>query len=227
MPKKAYEKIIDIGCGSGMSTIALANQFPKAQIIGVDLSEQMLEKAKELEIEAKWIKRDCSMPLEDLGKFDLVFSNAFLQWLPNQEQFLKQTKRILSEEGILAIQVPNWDNMPIKGCLDKVVQSYEEFQEPLQVNAHNDTMMGYYDMLVKDYEQVEIWQINYAHIMESYDAIIDFIKSAGIRPYLERLEPHRQMTFMEAIKALLPSIYPIQSDGKILFIFERVMFIAQ
>lgn len=227
LPKGEYKRIIDIGCGTGMSTWALRNKFLKSSIVGVDLSHEMLEKAQELKMDVEWIQRDCSKTLVDLGQFDLVFSNAFLQWLPNQEQFLKQTKEILSENGVLAIQVPNWDKMPIKECIDQVAQNFEEFQVPLQLNAHNDTLEGYYDMLVQTYEEVEIWQMNYAHIMDSYDAIIDFIKGAGLRPYFKRLQPDRQKAFVEAIKALLPTIYPMQVDGKILFVFERIMFIAK
>ena len=85
---KACIRILDVGCGSGMSTLALKNRFPEAEIIGVDLSAAMLENAKKLLPDVQWIQRDCSESLEDLGQFDLVFSNAFLQWLPDQEKFI-------------------------------------------------------------------------------------------------------------------------------------------
>ncbi|MBP3888649.1 MAG: methyltransferase domain-containing protein [Cellulosilyticum sp.] len=227
LPEGSYNRILDVGCGSGMSTVALRSQFPQAKIAGVDLSEQMLEKAKELEIDVEWIQRDCSKTLEDLGQFDLVFSNAFLQWLPHQETFLAQTKAILAKDGILAMQVPNWEQMPIKDCIDEVVEQFEEFKEPIALNAHNYSMNHYYDMLVKQYQAVEIWQTNYTHIMEDYHAIIDFIKGAGIRPYLQRLDEVRQETFIKEFEKRLPKIYPIQADGKVLFIFKRILFIAK
>ena len=70
-------RIIDIGCGSGMSTIQLRKRFREAEIIGVDLSESMLRQAKDSVEDVKWIRRDCSKKLNDLGTFDLVFFQCF------------------------------------------------------------------------------------------------------------------------------------------------------
>lgn len=62
-----------------MSTAALVSAFGDSEIIGVDLSEEMLAKARKNISQAIFIRRDCSQPLSDLGKFDLIFSNAFIQ----------------------------------------------------------------------------------------------------------------------------------------------------
>lgn len=98
-------RIIDIGCGSGMSTFQLRKRFRDSGIIGVDLSENMLKQAKSLIENVTWIRRDCSKKLNDLGTFDLVFSNAFLQWLHNQNEFIMNTRELLNENGIFAIQI--------------------------------------------------------------------------------------------------------------------------
>ena len=55
MIDKACARIFDVGCGSGMSTLALRNRFPKAEIIGVDLSAAMPENAKKLLSDVQWI----------------------------------------------------------------------------------------------------------------------------------------------------------------------------
>lgn len=70
-------RILDIGCGPGNSTDRLAKQFPNADILGVDFSEDMLKKARttypELRFEQSFIPDD----LDKLdGEFDLIFSNA-------------------------------------------------------------------------------------------------------------------------------------------------------
>lgn len=67
LPKGEYKRIIDIGCGTGMSTWALRNKFLKSSIVRVDLSHEMLEKAQELKMDVEWIQRDCSKTLVDLG----------------------------------------------------------------------------------------------------------------------------------------------------------------
>ncbi|MGL4344969.1 MAG: methyltransferase domain-containing protein [Cellulosilyticaceae bacterium] len=221
-----FERIIDIGCGSGMSTAVLAEKYPEAKITGVDLSDEMLAKAKELNLNIEWIKRDCSLPLDDLGKYDLVFSNAFVQWLVDQESFLKNVKNLLNERGIIAFQVPNWDEMPIKKCIDKVATRFEVFKDKVESNCSGMNMSRYYDILGRYYSEVEIWQTHYAHQMNSYDEIIAFISSTGLRPYLEKLDEEQKQAFTEQLKEQIKACYLIQENQKILFVFERVFFIA-
>lgn len=73
-----FKRIVDVGCGTGMSTAPLVSTWENAEIIGVDLSKEMLEKAREILPIVTFIQRDCSKPLFDMGAFDLIFCNAFV-----------------------------------------------------------------------------------------------------------------------------------------------------
>ncbi len=77
--------ILDIGCGPGNSTARLFKHFPGADITGIDSSDNMLKKAYETYPKLKFLK--CTVPdgLVSLGRFDLIFSNACLHWIPNHE----------------------------------------------------------------------------------------------------------------------------------------------
>ena len=57
---RTFGRILDAGCGTGMSTAALVSVFGGAEIIGVDLSEEMLVKARKNISQAMFIRRDCS-----------------------------------------------------------------------------------------------------------------------------------------------------------------------
>ncbi len=59
-----------------MSTAALVSAFGDLEIIGVDLSEEILVKARENISYAIFIERDCSQLLSGLGKFNLIFFNV-------------------------------------------------------------------------------------------------------------------------------------------------------
>ncbi|WP_054743609.1 class I SAM-dependent methyltransferase [Cellulosilyticum ruminicola] len=74
-----------VGCGSGMSTKILADRFKSAEIIGLDNSQSMFDKAKELGLNVEWILKNCNESLEAFDKVDIIFSNASLQWLKAQE----------------------------------------------------------------------------------------------------------------------------------------------
>lgn len=228
IPDGNYSRIIDIGCGSGMSTLPLEQRFPEAEIIGVDNSNEMLEKARQCSSKIRWEQRDCSKPLTDLGNFDLVFSNAFLQWLQNQEEFIANTVNLLNKNGIFALQIPNYDSMLVKKCVDKVTALFGSlFKEIENTMCHNKLLPEYYDILCKYYGNVTIWQTNYAHIMEDHKSIVNFVSSTGIRPYLQVLNGEKQNAFIEALIAELEKAYPVQKNGKVLFSFERIEFLAK
>ncbi|MFA6808362.1 MAG: methyltransferase domain-containing protein [Eubacteriales bacterium] len=228
IPDGNYLRIIDIGCGTGMSTLPLVQRFNCAKVIGVDYSKEMLQKAKLISQKVKWVQRDCSKSLDDMGDFDLVFSNAFLQWLQNQEEFIYNIYKILNQDGIFALQVPNYDNMPIKKCADRLVRSYgNRLEEVEKKMCHNKSLNEYYDILCDHFSDVEIWQTNYSHVMNNYEEIVDFISSTGIRPYLEIMDIGEQNQFKNYLKEEIKKEYTVQKNGKIIFTFERIEFIAR
>jgi len=224
------KRIIDIGCGTGMSTACIRERFPEAEITGVDLSESMLEKAKELMGDVRWIRRDCGKGLNDLGKFDVVFSNAFLQWLDNQEEFIKNTRELLNENGVFAIQIPTFEEMKIAGILKNVAARYDcdgSLFSDMKENCHTYTGEEYYDMFTKYYSDVEMWQTNYYHQMPDSDSIVDFIKSTALMPYLECLTNEQAEEFLHMLKRETAKGYKASKNGKVLFPFYRAFFLAR
>lgn len=226
---ESVERIIDIGCGTGISTLPLRNMWAKAEIIGVDHSESMLESARQSNQEITWLKRDCMEPLQDLGKFDLVFSNAVLQWLPDQEGVLRNLGLLLSEQGILAMQLPSFSEMTINDCIGRAVEAY---QSEKLVNIDRDlcncySPQNYYDILAKYYQDIDLWQTNYYHVMNSHEDILNFCKSTGLRPYLNRLNEVEQEGFLAAVLDEIMVQYQTQRDGKVLFEFKRIFFTAR
>lgn len=225
---KTFNHIIDIGCGTGLSTYPLCKQWPDAEIIGVDLSNEMLQKAKQMPNSITWLQRDCSKPLDDLGKFDLVFSNAFLQWLKNQEEFLKNTSSLLSENGVLAIQLPDFVSMPASDCINTVAATYGELFSGIDQELYrNYSVEKYYDILRQHYSAAEVWHVSYYHVMTDHNAILDFIKGAGLRPFLARLIPVVIDQFLEDVLNELKTCYPVGKDGNVLFEFKRMFLLAE
>lgn len=222
---KICVRILDVGCGTGMSTLALRNRFPKAEIVGVDLSASMLENAKKLLPDVKWIQRDCSESLDDLGQFDLVFSNAFLQWLSNQENFIKNIRKCIKENGILALQIPNFEPMLIAGIIRESAKEFDtngDIFTAMHNNCHNHSLTTYYNMMSKYYSNVEVWQTTYIHQMDSSDAVVEFVKSTALIPYLERLSESQEKEFLAYLNKRTAEYYKPCENGKVLFPFERI-----
>lgn len=227
---KPCTRILDVGCGSGMSTLALKNRFPEAEIVGVDLSLSMLENAKKLLPDVEWLQRDCGESLEDLGQFDLVFSNAFLQWLPNQEEFIKNIRTCIKENGVLAMQIPNFETMMIANFIREVAGAFDsngDIFTDMRGNCCNYSLEIYYNMMSKYYSEVEVWQTNYIHQMDSSDAVVEFVKSTALIPYLERLSETQEKEFLVQLRKRTAEYYRPCANGKVLFPFERLFYMAK
>jgi trans-aconitate 2-methyltransferase len=221
-------RIIDIGCGPGNSTQVLFQAWPDSTITGVDNSPAMIEKAKKDYPNQNWEILDAGKD-EIQGTFDIVFSNATIQWIPNHADLLKKLHGILNEKGLIAIQIPLFWDMPIGKAIIKTAGENRWDSATKGVNElftiHNYSY--YFDQLSQLYCSVDIWETSYMHIMDSHFSILEMIRSTGLRPYLDRLETEKEKKdFEEQVLIEINKDYPEQKNGKVIFPFKRLFFIA-
>jgi trans-aconitate 2-methyltransferase len=220
--------IIDIGCGPGNSTQVLANRWPKAWITGLDRSAAMIRKARQDYPDQEWIVADALTYASDLP-YDLVFSNAAIQWIPDHERLLRIFHGLLSPHGTLAVQLPLFWDMPLGKLLHGISRA-DRWRRKTEGVYELFTMHEasfYYDRLSALFPSVEIWETHYIHIMDGHLSILEMMRSTGLRPYLERLagEAERQDFEMQVLEGI-GKAYPVQADGKVLFPFNRLFFIG-
>ena len=73
-----------------------------------------------------------------------------------------------------------------------------------------------------------MWETQYMHVMDSHESIFEMIRSTGLKPYLERLgDEKNRYEFIDMVLAGIKRNYPLQRDGRVLFPFKRLFFIAQ
>ena len=139
-------RIVDLGCGPGNSTAVLATSFPGAEIVGLDSSPDMIQQAKASSVSASWVVADVETWRPETT-FDLLFSNALLQWVPDQSALLATVAQWLAPGGVIAIQVPG-DARPSarrqptgQECGDRNGQS-DRRKDDRTVRAHAAQMTG-------------------------------------------------------------------------------------
>jgi trans-aconitate 2-methyltransferase len=221
-------RIIDIGCGPGNSTQVLFQEWPDSTITGVDNSPAMIAKAKKDYPNQNWEILDAGKD-EIQGTFDIIFSNATIQWIPNHADLLKKLHGILNEKGLIAIQIPLFWDMPIGKAIIKIAGENRWDSATKGVNElftiHNYSY--YFDQLSQLYCPVDIWETSYMHIMDSHFSILEMIRSTGLRPYLDRLETEKEKKdFEEQVLIEINKDYQEQKNGKVIFPFKRLFFIA-
>lgn len=222
-------EIIDIGCGPGNSTKVLKNRFPKAHIIGADNSDNMLESAGKNVPECEFIKLDAGGEVKEFReKFDVVFSNACLQWIPNHRQLIPNLFSMLKSGGVLAVQIPVQFEEPIHKIIASTVSSDKwrgKFTDTRIFYTLSDE--EYFDILSELTDDFEMWRTVYFHRMAGVESIIEWYKSTGLKPYLEALTEAESREFLDEIRSQLEKEYAKRKNGEVIFRFPRLFFMAK
>ena len=116
------ESILDLGCGDG--TLAVEIEKFNSRVIAVDLSENMVAKAKEKGIQA-FVMSATKLTFEN--KFDAVFSNAVLHWVKDDDKSIKKIYNSLKAKGRLIAEFGGYSN--IKSLTDAMQQVFKEHKE--------------------------------------------------------------------------------------------------
>ncbi len=93
---------LDLGCGTGHFTRALAERYAPSEGLAVDIAEGMLRHARPQGGAAHFIAGDAeALPLHD-ASVDLLFSSLALQWCGDFPRVLSEAQRVLRPGGVLA-----------------------------------------------------------------------------------------------------------------------------
>lgn len=119
------QNILDLGCGTG----ELSNEIKKtgAKVTGVDISENMLKKAKENYPDIDFEQMDAQQCLNfEKESFDAVFSNAALHWMTNPLAVIKNINNILKKDGKFVFEMGGKGNIKeVLSSLDTTAKKYQ------------------------------------------------------------------------------------------------------
>jgi len=219
--------VIDLGCGPGNSTALLARRWPKAKLEGLDSSEAMLDQARRSGIQATWHSGDIPS-WAPVKRYDVIFANAALHWLDDQDALLKRLMSYLAPEGVLAFQVPANFNEPSHKLMRDVAASGLWSAKLKDVrNIVLGTEKGYYETLEPLSAHLDIWQTTYLQVLSGEDAVYRWVSGTGLRPFLEALDAQERDAYTREYKARLNEAYPLRASGKTLFPFQRLFVVAK
>lgn len=96
-------RVLDLGCGTGASTAALVTAAPDVEIVAVDASPGMLERARR----KRWPSRvrfvHSRAEEVDEGRFDAVFAAYLVRNLPDPDPVLQRVRELMSPGGRLVL----------------------------------------------------------------------------------------------------------------------------
>ncbi|MDA8107131.1 MAG: methyltransferase domain-containing protein [Betaproteobacteria bacterium] len=228
IPASAPETVVDLGCGAGTLATLLLERWPRATLIGVDSSPEMLAKARADHPGVTFVEADVAAwrPQQPV---DVLYSNAALHWLPGHDALIPGLLTSVRPWGWLAIQMPRNFGAPSHTCVaDAIAQGpwrtrLEAFlrRQPVAEPQH------YWRLLHGGCARLEIWETEYLQVLEGDNPVAEFTKGTWLRHFLDRLDEPERSAFEADYRARVNAAYPTEADGRTLFPFRRLFIVAQ
>ncbi|WP_458114060.1 trans-aconitate 2-methyltransferase [Arthrobacter sp. R1-13] len=221
--------VVDLGCGPGNLTATLAQRWPKAEVIGLDSSEEMLRHAA-----AETVLPNLTFSLGQIpewvpsGATNVVVTNAALQWVPGHMELLKKWLDALEPGAWFALQVPGNFNAPSHALMRELAESASWADRLSGILRHSDAAGEpdeYLEVMLDAGYEADAWETTYYQVLQGENAVLEWVRGAGLRPILAALPPDEAVEFESEYSALLDQAYPATGHGTV-FPFRRTFAVA-
>lgn len=223
--------VVDLGCGTGALTNVLAERWPGADVVGVDSSPEMLERARSSAgSRVHFVEQDIADWKPD-RPVDLLFSNAALHWLPDHDKLFPRLARWLASEGTLAVQMADrfWFGSPSQKAIDATVADSRWAKDLSGIGLSRDCVLKIerYIELLRDAEcEVDAWTTIYHHQLREVNAAFEWLKGSAIGVLLSALDEQRRKEFERDVSERLSVAFP-ERNGVTIFPMQRMFLVAR
>lgn len=223
---KADMRVIDLGCGTGELTAALHEHLANATTTGLDRSPAMLEKARAIEGEGLEFRLGDIGGFDDFATYDLIFSNAALQWVPNHADLFDRMLKALKPGGQIAVQVPRNTDHPSQTVVFELGR-----EEPYRARLPAQPVIGVlepeeYAVLLHrlGFNQIHVRLQVYLHLLESREAVVEWVKGTLLTDYQKALPADVYARFLEEYRRRL--MEKLDDSRPYPFTFKRILMHA-
>ncbi|MFN8534380.1 MAG: methyltransferase domain-containing protein [Dehalococcoidia bacterium] len=220
-------RIVDLGCGAGGLTLALHEHLQASETVGIDSSPTMLAtSAANVRRGVRFAEAHIER-FEERGAFDLVFSNASLQFVGDHVTLFARLVAALKPGGQLAIHVPA-NHEHVSQTIAAGVAGEEPFRSELGGFVRSSPVLRpeQYAVLLHRLgvsEQIVRLQV-YGNLLASRDDVVDWVKGGALTDYQKRLAPESFERFVERYRELL--VARLDDERPYFFPFNRILIWA-
>ena len=216
-----HETVLDVGCGDGKLTAAIAEHLPQGSVIGIDSSKEMVELAGRRQADypparLKFEHLDVR-ELTETNRFDLVFSNAALHWIKHHPPVLMRIKKALKSGGRLLFQMGGKGNAEqVIAVLNTLIRQkwavyFSEFSFPYGFYGPKTYSQWLVDAGLK-VVRVELIEKDMRH--QGKEGFAGWIRSTWL-PYLEQVPAHSKELFIDDIVEFYLKDHPLDDDATV------------
>lgn len=220
--------VIDLGCGTGELTSKLLDYLEDSKVLGIDSSEEMLEKAAQFKTSRlNFEKRSIEEQLHLGDTYDLIISNAAIQWCSNHKELFPRIISKIKEGGQLAVQIPSNHEYVVHQLLRQIAGT-----EPYR-SAYNGWEREYTVLTIEEYarilfhnkgREITVYEKVFPHVLEDAEAVFTWASGTAMLPYIERLPDEMKEQFKNDYKQQLQNIFP---ESPVFYPFKRTFISAK
>jgi len=220
-------QVIDLGCGTGEPTQKLSDALPGATVLGIDSSAEMLNTSSQfvspnLRFEQRTVEAQLALHI----KWDLVFSNAAIQWIDDHEKIIPGIISMLNAGGQLLIQMPSQHHNALNIIINTLADE-TPFNNALKGWKRDSPVLSterYAQLLFENGgQQITVFEKIYPLVLNDFNALYDWVAGTTIRPYLERLPEKMKEDFVSAFKEKAKQQFNTQP---VFYPFKRILISA-
>lgn len=220
--------VVDLGCGPGDLTEALARRWPAAAVRGVDASADMIDAARRRPAPPNLSFEEGDVRDYRPGSDEVVVTNAVLQWVPGHRDLVSAWAEGLPAGGWLALQVPGNFSAPSHALLREHAASPRWAGTLEGVLRHDDAVgdpTDYLQLLLAAGLDADVWETTYQQVLPGEDAVLGWVRGTALRPVLEVLSDAEAAEFEAGYADLLRTAYPRDGYGTV-FGFRRIFAVG-
>lgn len=216
------ERVLDVGCGDGRLTMALARKVPSGEVLGIDSSADMIAHARAVHSETdspnlRFLPMDARR-IKLPSRYDLVFSNAALHWIPDHPAFLRGAADVLRPGGRLMVSCGGRGN-----AADVFAALRTQMRAPDWRACFRNLEKPYFLYSEADYDQwlpeagfkpVVVRLVSKDAVHEDTAAFKAWLRTTWM-PYTQRVPEERRGEFIEAVVQCYLKVRPVDVRGAV------------
>jgi trans-aconitate 2-methyltransferase len=222
-------RVVDLGCGTGRLTKRLHAYLQASETLGLDRSPRMLAAAADVSSDGlRFEQRDIAAFPDNGESYDLIFSNAALQWVDDHDDVFQRLARGLAANGQLAVQMPAMHDDPSHEVAQEISDiepfrsafgGWRRSQPVLSPEAYARLLfrLGFRDPIVR--------LIVYPHVLSGPDDVVEWMKGTLLAEYSRHLPPDLFDAFLDEYRRRLCA--RVDAGRPFFFPFKRILLWAK